>query len=445
MRGLLAAWCLCGALALGSGYPLIKVSPNDTGSNFFQDPHHNTGIAERCADRGFDAITLDDKGVMYYFRDEFVWKGYRGPAEPINNTWPEIEAPIDAAFRIHHKNKPEAHERMFLFKGDKTWAYHENRLVPGYPKPISEEFPGVPTHLDSVVECPAGECKADSVLFFKGDAVYTYDLSQPSAIKVRYWPSVQNCTAAVRWLEKHYCFQGVNFTRFNPVTGDVHRGYPLDSRDYFISCPGRGHGHETRKNATLMSIKDRCSNRSFEAFTSDDSGRIYGFRGGWYFRIDSKRDGWHAWPLNSTWKELTGIVDAAFNWENKMYFIQGSQVTIFRSDQLYTLVQGYPRPLQEELGVQQVDAAFTCPHSSDVYIIKGNTLSLVDLKQTPRVPGKEHTIIHRHVDSAMCNSQGVHVFEGAWFYLYKDVNELLQAQQPPQPRSIKAEFMDCTQ
>ncbi|XP_069496621.1 hemopexin [Ambystoma mexicanum] len=445
MTALLAAWCLCCSLAFASSYPLIKSKPNDTGSNLLHEGHNNTGMADRCSDRGFNAITLDDKGVMYYFRDQYVWKGYIGPAELINDTWPEVPVPVDAAFRIHHRNKPEVHERMFLFKGNKAWAYYENKLEPGYPKLITDVFPGVPGDLDSALECPAGECKSDSVLFFKGKSVYTYDLSDPSAVKERQWPLVQNCTAAVRWLGKHYCFQDTMFTRFNPVTGEVHPGYPLDTRDYFISCPGRGHGHETRRNATLMSIKNRCSNRSFEAFTSDDSGKTYGFRGGWYFRMDSKRDGWHAWSIGSTWKGLKGTVDAAFNWENKMYFIQGSQVTIFLSDQIYSMVQGYPKPLQDELGMQQVDAAFTCPHSSDLYIIKGNTLSLVDLKNTPRVPGQESSIIHSNVDSAMCNSQGVHIFTGASFHRYKDPNELLQAKELPEARNIAAEFLDCTQ
>lgn len=58
--------------------------------------------------------------------------------------------------------------------------------------------------------------------------------------KERSWPAVGNCTAALRWLERYYCFQGNKFLRFNPVTGEVPPRYPLDARDYFISCPGRG-------------------------------------------------------------------------------------------------------------------------------------------------------------------------------------------------------------
>lgn len=46
--------------------------------------------------------------------------------------------------------------------------------------------------------------------------------------------------------------------------------------------------------------------------------------GGHYFRVDSVRDGLHAWLLNHTWSGLEGEVDAAFSWADKLYFIQVS-------------------------------------------------------------------------------------------------------------------------
>nr|XP_033803449.1 hemopexin [Geotrypetes seraphini] len=447
MKVLFLVSCLLCSLALALTLPLIKSKHNDTGSNLYRpDPEDTTtSLADPCSGEGFDAVTLDDKGVMYYFRGPYVWKGFRKPAQLINATWPEIDGHIDAAFRSYHKNQPDAHEQMFFFKDELVWAYKEDILVAGFPRMISKEFPGVPGNLDSVVECPSGECKSDTVLFFKGDSVYVYALGETPAVKKRLWTLPPGCSATARWMEKYYCFQNVSFTRFNPVSFEIPRGYPLDLRDYFIHCPGRGHIFEVRRNYTFLSYKDRCSNRSFDAFSSDDSGRTYGFRGGYFFRTDTKRDGWHAWPLSHNWKELKGKVDAAFTWENKMYFIQGSNVSIFMADQLYTLVQGYPHPLQEELGIRELDAAFTCPHSSQLYVIKGNKIQMVDLMSSPRVPEQERVIVHSHVDSAMCNAEGVHIFSGIYFFQYPNVVSLLSATELPEAHRISTEIMECTQ
>ncbi|XP_040282632.1 hemopexin isoform X2 [Bufo bufo] len=357
-------------------YPLIKGRHNDTGTNLHSapDPAYSLpGTADRCSGEGFGAITLDDKGVMHYFRGDSVWMGFQGPTQHLNKTFPGMTGPVDAAFRNHNENRALEHQRTYLFKGSLVWSYFEGQLVMGYPRLISQEFPGVPDNLDAAVECHRGECRTDSILFFKG------------------------------------------------------------------------HGHAARQNATLMSIKDRCSNRSFEAFSSDDKSWTYAYRGGWFFRLDTSKDGWHAWPLSHTWKNLQGTVDAVFNHENRMYFIQGSQVIVYISDQMYIPVLGYPKPIQEEWevsGVTAVDAAFTCPHSSDLYLLRGNKLILVDLNMRKR-SGEDRTIIHADVDSAMCNTHGLYLFHGQTFYHYKNVEELLSSKVAPAPGNIASYFLDC--
>ncbi|XP_054829504.1 hemopexin [Eublepharis macularius] len=444
---MLGALCLAWSLALGLSYPQSHGrNLNATGS------WHHLGsagtldeaeVAQRCADEGgFDAVTLDETGTMLFFKGDVVWKGFTGPAEPINASWPEIHGPVDAALRIHRLDHPDVHDNVFLFRGKRVWAYAQGKLRGGYPKLIEKEFKGVPGDLDAAVECHPKECAAETILFFKGSQVLSYDL-KTGVLKEREWPAVANCSSAVRWLERYYCFQGIRFVRFDPVTGSVPPRYPLDARDYFMRCPGRGHGHEVRPNATVRARYDRCSGQPFQAFSSDDSGRIYAFRGGLYFRLDSHRDGWHPWALSHTWKEMQGEVDAAFSWEDKLYLVQGSQVTIYRSGQGYSLVEGYPRPLQAELGVASVDAAFTCPHSHDLYLIQGSLMQHVDLLQRSRGPDRTLTPPHSRVDGAFCTAKGVYLFQGSSFYHYASVNELVTAAVPAAAQDTATTFFQC--
>ncbi|KAM9319628.1 hemopexin [Gastrophryne carolinensis] len=427
---------------------MIKGRHNDTGTNLFSppDPDYNAaGMADACSDEGFGAMTLDDKGVMHYFRGEFTWMGFQGPTRRINETWEGLTGPIDAAFRKNNPNQPLEHHRIYLFQGSRVWSYLEGQLVSGYPRPISEEFPGIPDELDAAVECHKGECREDSVIFFKGGRVYIYSFQEVPAVKIRSWAELGNCTAALRWLERHYCFTDVSFKRFNPVTGEMLSPHPLDARDYFLRCPGRGHGHAARQNATRMDIKNRCSGRPFHAFSSDDQSRIYAIRDDVYFRVDSRKDGWHAWPLNHTWRGLQGPVDAAFAYINHMYFIQGSQVTIFLTDQIFIPVIGYPKPIQEEWGIPGLtgmDAAFTCPHSSLLYIIRGDQVTLMDLK-TRTQSGLDRSIAHKEVDSAMCTEQGVYLFHGPNYYRYANVEALLSSTQAPTPANTASHFFYC--
>ncbi|KAM6447797.1 hemopexin isoform 2-T2 [Liasis olivaceus] len=452
MGGVSVALCLSWTLVLVCAHPFGQRGNGklnktvDTWHHLGSEPPaNNTELLRRCADEeGFDAVTLDEAGTMLFFKGPSVWKGFSGDAEPIETSWPEFRGPVDAALRIHYHDHPgRLHDHVLLFKGDRVWAYGNGRLQLGYPKAIEEDFPGVPANLDAAVECHPKECPSEMVLFFKGPTVFAHDL-RTKALKQRAWPAVSWCSAAVRWLERYYCFQGIRFLRFDPLRGDVAAHYPRDARDYFMRCPGRGHGKETRKNATLWAIADPCSGRPFQAFSSDDSGRMYAFRGGQYFRVDSARDGLHAWLLNHTWPELEGQVDAAFSWADKLYLIQGSQVTMYRSAHGYSRLEGYPRPLSEELGVSQADAAFTCPHSRELYIIQGNHLQQIDLQQSPRHPGPARLLPHPHVDGAICTSEGVFLFIGAEFHQYRDVAQLSAATVPPPAQSTTAVFFRCS-
>ncbi|KAM3615499.1 uncharacterized protein V6R79_003061 [Siganus canaliculatus] len=148
-------------------------------------------------DLTFDAVsTLGD--ATFFFRDQYLWikhnEQYDIKEGPISNFMPKIETSIDAAFWVPRRSTAYLiHESMFwtvkgsLIKGkprslshfgfpawvqdvdaavhivktgrtlffmhDIYWSYNENRRVMdfGYPKYISEDFPGVNTTVNAAV------------------------------------------------------------------------------------------------------------------------------------------------------------------------------------------------------------------------------------------------------------------------------------------------------
>ncbi|XP_061876304.1 hemopexin isoform X2 [Colius striatus] len=449
MRVLTTALCLAWALALACAHPLIHSKQQAAGGGHphgAETPGNDTDLAQLCADEsGFDATTLSENGTMLFFRGEEVWESsWRDPrphVRPLHTSWPELSGPVDAALRLPLRQHPGHSHGLYLFQGEQVWAYADGQLLPGFPRRVEDEFPGVPGGLDAAVECPAEECGGESILFFKGDEVWAFDVSL-RVTKPRVWPGLGPCGAALRWLERFYCLRGTGFQRFHPLTGPLSPARTRDLRDYFIPCPGRGHG---QGNASWGDAGEPCSQMPFQALLSDDTGRIYAFRGNLSFRLDSLRDGLHAWPVGQSWPGLEGEVDAAFAWEGRSYLIQGSQVSAFLSGQGHRPVLGYPRPLQDELGVPSADAAFTCPGSAQLYLISGSSIRTVDLSQTPRWAGPAVPLPHDAVDGAMCTSDGVFLFHGPRFARYDGVGELLAAREPAALGSISARFLGCPQ
>lgn len=118
-------------------------------------------------------------------------------------------------------------------------------------------------------------------------------------------------------------------------------------------------------------------------------------------RLDSHRDGTHAFPITRLWAEVNNGVDAVFSFSDKIYMIkvgwkfltrktfflkpnkipthslffytlQDDKVYIYKTGAHYTLVEGYPKTLNEELGIEgHVDAAFACPNENVVHIVQG--------------------------------------------------------------------------
>ncbi|TNM94220.1 hypothetical protein fugu_002396 [Takifugu bimaculatus] len=431
---------LCLLLILTDAAPAPQDAAEKDNISEVKEEDSGPALPDRCAGIEFDAITPDEKGKTLFFKGAYMWKDFHGPAQLVSESFKEIDdipnaGHISAAFRMHNKANPDDHDRIYLFLEDKVFSYYEQVLEEGYPKHINEEFPGVPTHLDAAVECPKGECMADSVLFFKGQDVHVYDLSTKT-VKTKTWSHLPACTSAFRWLEHYYCFHGHNFTRFNPISGEVNGTYPKDARHYFMRCPNFGHGGGYNI--------PKCSEVKIDAITVDDAGRMYAFAGPIYMRLDTRRDGFHAFPITRMWKEVVGKVDAVFSYGDKMYLIKGKQVYIYKSGAHYTLVEGYPKTLEEELGVEgPVDAAFVCPGQHTVHIIQGERFLDVSLTATPRVVARNLPFVLSDIDAAYCDANGVKLFSGSKYYQYPSATILALSKIAALAEPITSEMLGC--
>ena len=122
---------------------------------------------------------------------------------------------------------------LYAFAGDRVWRYAPGRGTPepGYPRPITAEFPGVfARDVDAALLHPDGD-----LYLFRGAQHVRYDLGEgrprlgfprPYAHD---WPGVfpNRIDAALAWNpEIIYVFSGDSYTSFAPDRGGVRRGFP---------------------------------------------------------------------------------------------------------------------------------------------------------------------------------------------------------------------------
>ncbi|XP_035263517.1 hemopexin-like [Anguilla anguilla] len=434
MRLLARSLCLLLCLALSCATPVqqeIMMADHHEG--------HHDALPDRCEGIEFDAIAPDEKGIIYFFKGHYLWRGFRGPAELSNGTFNEMDddhhlGHVDAAFRMHSGDDPEdhSHDHMFFFLNEKVFSYSNHTLEPDYPKDIKDVFPGIPDHLDAAVECPKGECKTDSVIFFKGDKLYYYDIKNHT-VEEKQWPHLPHCTAALRWLNRYYCFHGHNFTRFHPLTGHVEPRYPKTTHYYFTKCK-EGHSSDTVN----------CTDPHLDGVASDGKGKIYAFRGEMYSHLDSDHHGWYSFSIDANWKEVHGDVDAVFFHDGKLYIIKDDSVYIYKKEAPYALVEGYPKPLKEELGIEgHVDAAFVCPNEHTVHVIQGQHMKDIDLSATPRNVTKDIPHPFPRIDAAACCPHGVRVYVGTEYFEYKSPTLMAMSKMQPEAHKVPMEMLGC--
>lgn len=178
---------------------------------------------ELCRNAKIDAIfntndgnTYAMKGNKYYrLTENAIAEGY---PKPISEGWPGLPGNIDAAFT--YKNG-----KTYFFQGTKYWRYNGRQVDGDYPKEISEGFTGIPDHLDAALVW-GGNGK---IYFYKGTKFWRFDPLKRPPVKATYpklisnWEGVpNNIDAALQYTNGFtYFFKDDKYYRFNDRTFTV--------------------------------------------------------------------------------------------------------------------------------------------------------------------------------------------------------------------------------
>ncbi|KAL2081405.1 hypothetical protein ACEWY4_023258 [Coilia grayii] len=351
-----------------------------------------------------NAVALNENGIPYFVKSDQLFKGFHGNVEPINESFTEPNehhhlGHVDAAFHMHIPNAPEHTNHMFLFLDTMLFSYYNHTLDPGYPKDIQEAFLGIPGHLDAAVDCPEEDCKANLVIFFKGDDIYYFDIKEKK-VEEKEFMGKPICTYAFCWPSRDSgpnlaCTRG-GFTRL--VCGSGFRAFVIS-----LSPTGDASDHVE---------KERCSHVHLDAATSDDVGRVYAFRSHHFLCMEGEK--MHSDTIESAFKELHSEVDAIFFYEGHMHMIKDNEVFACKIGEPHMHLEGYLKSLKEELGLDgSVDAAFICEGHPIAHVIKGifkilfncvhagQTLYELDMMAALRVPTKDAPFkLFNYVDAA---------------------------------------------
>ncbi|KAK5858931.1 hypothetical protein PBY51_003038 [Eleginops maclovinus] len=144
------------------------------------------------------------RGETLFFKDSFFWRSHPQSSAPqqsfITSFWPDAPSNIDAAYESQHSDK------VYLFKGDKVWAFS------GY----------------------------DFTLFFVGSNYYSHDEVKntmdkgfPKRVDTKFSGLTGKVTAAFQYRHFTYIYSGKHMFEYSLSSGKLFR---VLNNNYFLPC-----------------------------------------------------------------------------------------------------------------------------------------------------------------------------------------------------------------
>ncbi|XP_049547028.1 matrix metalloproteinase-14 isoform X3 [Anopheles darlingi] len=215
-----------------SGTPTRTPKPKDTPKDF---------DSELCTTPKIDAVFNTADGSTYAFKGSNYYKltenaVAEGYPKKISEGWPGLPGNIDAAFT--YKNG-----KTYFFQGTKYWRYQGRQVDGDYPKDISDGFTGIPDHLDAAMVW-GGNGK---IYFYKGSKFWRFDPLKRPPVKSTYpkpisnWEGVpNNIDAALQYTNGYtYFFKDDKYYRFNDRTFTVDQSdppFPRPTAHWWYGC-----------------------------------------------------------------------------------------------------------------------------------------------------------------------------------------------------------------
>ncbi|RVE62033.1 hypothetical protein OJAV_G00173280 [Oryzias javanicus] len=165
------------------GLSVVQEAPEASGGDL------SSGV-DLCSDALINGLTALNNGTILIFKGDLLWS-----VEPINHSVgrPQritetlgIPSPIDTAFTRTDCNRntyiikvliPHLIDMKHLFiVGDQYWQFDGNMVMkPGFPKPLTSEFPGLTGSISAALAVPATSTRPETVFFFKkGDIMLRF-------------------------------------------------------------------------------------------------------------------------------------------------------------------------------------------------------------------------------------------------------------------------------
>ncbi|XP_022096256.1 72 kDa type IV collagenase-like [Acanthaster planci] len=190
-----------------------------------------------------DAVMVD--GFTYIFKGEYYWKIFNGRPEPgfprrISERWPGLEGSIDAALTVKNEYVWMPHTgKTYFFKDRHVWRYTLSSLDEGFPKDAAEEFPGFPSDVQKIKGIFEISGNGETYIFIDG-GFYVYSwLGFQGPYTLQVFSGVPtNIVGAIQWTDNYIYFFTDDFLYYQcgPWSFTVSRGFPQHAHVDWIGC-----------------------------------------------------------------------------------------------------------------------------------------------------------------------------------------------------------------